>query len=278
MVLAPRAILSDLSEKKMARGYYEGDGSSLLRRRSSPALLARSYMNHSRCSLCGLVVLLALGAVEAGDPAPPRKARQALQPFNVLIGDWRCTGTPVGTREEQQKGFWVEAISCQWQFKGDDAWLKLAFDKGKYFSGGELRYVPAKDVFELALRTAAKESLTFTGTLQDKKLTVERQAKEETQRLVFTLLHSNRFLYRYEVKPAGKNLFSKQYGVGATKEGEPFAAGDGKPECIVSGGRGSIAVAYMGKTFYVCCSGCRDEFLDNPQKYIKEFEEKKAKK
>jgi hypothetical protein len=33
-----------------------------------------------------------------------------------------------------------------------------------------------------------------------------------------------------------------------------------------------------GKTYYVCCSGCRSEFNANPEKYIKEYEEAKAKK
>jgi YHS domain-containing protein len=36
-------------------------------------------------------------------------------------------------------------------------------------------------------------------------------------------------------------------------------------------------VLYKGKTYYVCCSGCRDAFKDDPEKYIKEFEERKAK-
>ena len=50
------------------------------------------------------------------------------------------------------------------------------------------------------------------------------------------------------------------YQVGATKEGVPFAGGDGKPECVVSGGLGTMPVMYKGKTYYVCCSGCRDAF------------------
>ena len=33
-----------------------------------------------------------------------------------------------------------------------------------------------------------------------------------------------------------------------------------------------MPVAYQGKTYYVCCSGCRDAFRDDPEKYIKEFE------
>jgi len=62
------------------------------------------------------------------------------------------------------------------------------------------------------------------------------------------------------------------------KEGVPFVAGDGKPECIVSGGAGTIAVTFQGQTYYVCCSGCRAEFNETPEKYIKEFQAKKNKK
>jgi YHS domain-containing protein len=48
---------------------------------------------------------------------------------------------------------------------------------------------------------------------------------------------------------------------------------------VVSGGKGTMPVSYKGKTYYVCCSGCRDEFKENPEKYIAEYEAKlKAKK
>ena len=58
----------------------------------------------------------------------------------------------------------------------------------------------------------------------------------------------------------------------------PFASGDSRPECIVSGGLGTIPVMYMGQTYYVCCSGCRTEFNADPAKYVREYNEKKAKK
>ena len=37
-------------------------------------------------------------------------------------------------------------------------------------------------------------------------------------------------------------------------------------------------VTYKGKDYYVCCSGCRDEFKANPEKYIKEAEAKAKEK
>ena len=222
------------------------------------------------------IILPCLPAARA--ESPPRPSKEALRAFNDLIGSWRGTGLPAGTRAEQEKGFWTEGITWQWQFKGTDAWLKITFDKSKHFTGGTLRYVPKDDAFSLTLQTPAKESLTFVGSLKNKVLTAQRKTKDETQRLVITLLHPNRFLYRYETAPLGKTFFARKYSVGATKQGVAFAGGDGGHVCVVSGGQGTIPVVYMGKTYYVCCGGCRDEFRENPAKYIKEFESKQKAK
>jgi YHS domain len=232
----------------------------------------------------GLMMVLVVAAARAGaveDKPAPRSARAALRAFNGLIGSWRATGTPEGTRAEKQRGFWTESMNWEWQFKGKDAWLKVDFDKGKHFAKGELRYLPDKDQYQFTVQTTAKESLSFSGPLQERRLVLDRvdENKKETQRLVITLLHANRFLYRYEVKAQDKPLFTQLYQVGATKEGVPFAtAGSAAPECIVSGGLGTMPVTYKGQTYYVCCSGCRDAFKDEPEKYIKEYEEAKAKK
>jgi hypothetical protein len=211
------------------------------------------------------------------DPPPARKPKDALQPFNLLIGSWRGTGQPEGTLREKQKGFWTETLAWQWQFKGDDAWLKLTVDKGKYFTSGELRYLPAKDAYELSLETVGKEKVTYNGTLKEKLLTLDQveDSKKSSKRLVINLLRDNRFLYSVEEKREGKADFARLYQVGATKEGVPFASGDAKPVCIVSGGLGTIQVTYKGKTYYVCCTGCRDEFKEDPEKYVKEYEAKK---
>jgi YHS domain-containing protein len=39
-----------------------------------------------------------------------------------------------------------------------------------------------------------------------------------------------------------------------------------------------MQVTHKGKTYYVCCSGCRDAFRDEPEKYIREYEESLKKK
>jgi hypothetical protein len=230
--------------------------------------------------LVAVPILLLVACVSgSGVTAQGKTSRTALGPLGNLVGAWNGTGVPYGTREEQQKGFWTETLSCEWQFKGDDAWLKLDFAKGKHYVSGVIRYVPDTDQFKVILKTTDKATHIFQGTLKDKVLTLLRrdEAAKEEQKLVVTLLHENRILYRYETKPEGKGLFYRKYQVGANKEGVPFALGDGRPECIVSGGLGTMAVSYMGNTYYVCCSGCRTEFLDNPKKYIDEYESKSKK-
>jgi hypothetical protein len=231
--------------------------------------------------LPGLLLIGLIGLASADESVPKKSPKEALQAFQDLIGTWRGTGEPQqGTREEKQKGFWTESINWAWQFKGDDTFLKAVFEKSKHYTSAELRYLPSTEHYRLLLQTTGKESVTFEGQKKNNRLILERtdEGRKETQRLTINLLHANRYLFRYEVKPADQAVFTIVYQVGATKEGVAFAGGDGKPECVVSGGLGTMPVVYKGKTYYVCCTGCRDAFKDEPEKYIKEFEARKNKK
>jgi YHS domain-containing protein len=233
----------------------------------------------STTNTCRLVAVALLSISPRCFADEPAKAdsKVALQAFNDLIGAWRGTGTPEGTREEKQRGFWTETLQWSWQFKGNDAALVVAFTNGKHFTSGRLRFLHNHE-YELALTTPAKEELIFTGPLKNRTLTLERKTEKETQRLIITLLHSNRLLYSYEVKPANRTRFTRLYQVGATKEGTAFAtAGSSGPECVVTGGLGKIKVSYKGKDYFVCCDGCREAFQDNPEKCIKESEERRKK-
>jgi hypothetical protein len=220
----------------------------------------------------------------AADGPPTRSPREALQPFNNLVGSWKGTAKPSGTKAEQDRDFWIEKIAWEWQFKDKDAWLTVQFDKSKHFTKGTLRYVADKNHYVLTLTKLDKEELTLKGELDEKGkvLTVESEpdTKMEVHRIVINMLHDGeRFLYRVEKRKADKTRYSMVFSVGATKEGIAFAGGGAnQPECIVSGGLGTMQVSYMGKTYYVCCSGCATEFRANPAKYVAEYEEKKAKK
>jgi YHS domain-containing protein len=240
----------------------------------SASLLALALM--SPCSPC------------ACDAPKAPTAKDALQPFNILVGSWKGSGAPDGTKEERIAGAWEETVSWEWKFKDQDAWLEVTFAKGKHFAKGELRYTPnptdktAPARFTLTTTAPDKGTATFVGGLtdKDKVLTLTRTdgPAAEEQRLVFSLLHHNRHLYRFETRPAGTTVaFTRKYQVGATKEGVAFADVPKGPECIVSGGVGTMKITYKGKDYWVCCSGCRDEFKENPEKYIKEAEAKAKK-
>lgn len=207
----------------------------------------------------------------AADPPDPRTA---LQPFNVLVGSWKGTGTPEGgPRTGRQAGTWTEAITWEWRIKAADAKLVAAFDRGKHFKSGELRYNPGKRIYQLAATTPGGEVRTYAGTLKDGVLTLDRidPSLKEEERLVVSLLHHNRHLYRLEVRPVGSPRgFVRVFQVGATKEGVAFADVPKGQECVVSGGPAAIRVTHQGTDYYVCCSGCRDAFKDDPEKFIKE--------
>ena len=169
------------------------------------------------------------------------------------------------------------------EVSNDTASLIIGFDKGKHFTAGELTYLPVKDVYQFTVMTLAKigsfsPACSTVGKQKEQILTLERSdpSAKEDQRLVITLLHHNRFLYRFETKPTGAEPMLRTEVPGrGDKEGEPFADVPKGPECFVSGGLGKIPVTYKGKTYHVCCSGCRDAFKDDPEKWIKEFEAKK---
>jgi hypothetical protein len=221
------------------------------------------------------------GAALAGEATAAKSPKEALQAFNDLIGSWRGTGEPAGSIEERQRNFWQEKIAWEWQFKKDDVFLRADISRGKYFTAAELRYLPEQERYRLTAHTPSRQALAFEGKLDGKRLTLERKddRTKEVQRLTLRLLHSNRYTVSYEVKPADRGLFSTVYRLGATKEGVDFASEDDGPECVVSGGLGTIKVTYKDQTYYVCCSGCRAAFKEDPEKYIREYEARqKAKK
>ena len=85
-----------------------------------------------------------------------------------------------------------------------------------------------------------------------------------------------RYVVQVEQQEPGAPQYKKQVEVGLTKAGESFAAGgggDNLPKCIMTGGASTMTVSYQGKTYPVCCSGCRDEFNDNPEKYARKADE-----
>jgi hypothetical protein len=63
--------------------------------------------------------------------------------------------------------------------------------------------------------------------------------------------------------------------VGYTRQGSGFGQGKTGPECVVTGGAGTIEVMHKGMKYYVCCTGCLEYFNDHPDEVIAEYQARK---
>jgi len=226
-----------------------------------------------------LAPILGLPQLRADDAEAPASAKEALQALNEYIGQWKGTGD-VERAKAGSKTFWTESVSWEWRFKKDDAWLALTIQKGKLFKGGELRYLTDKQKYQLTLTDLKDKKLVFDGALKNGLLILERtdDDKKETQQISMNVAGDGvRFNYWYKTKPTSKKVYDKGYLVACNKEGDSLGGKSEGKECPVSGGLGRIAVTFKGETFYVCCTGCRDAFNENPEKYVKEFKAKQKK-
>src|SRR5207302_7203855 len=155
--------------------------------------------------------------------------------------------------------------------------------KGKHLKSGLLR--PGKEpgtfVFEATLADGSTRTFRGKGAGQDKPLVLTADAKapaEGVRRVTITTLHDTRLLVLLESEDPERHTFHRLGEVGYTREGVAFAAGESYPLCIVTEGRGTIPVSYKGKTYYVCCSGCKDLFNEDPAAVLADYERKKAEK
>jgi YHS domain-containing protein len=238
--------------------------------------------------LAALVVVAAAAVmVRAGDDkdnvALGRRADQeALKAYAPLVGSWRGVGQ---VQRGRVRGAWTESADWAWKLTSNSAGLEITVKKGKYLERGVLRAGKAPGTFVLEATLADGTSRTFAGAAGDKKtlvLTADVKAPAGgVRRVSINPLHDNRLLVLLEAEDPESHIFSRLGEVGYSREGVAFASGDSYPLCIVTEGRGTTQVSYMGKTYWVCCSGCRDQFKDDPESVLAEAaarEKAKAKK
>jgi hypothetical protein len=200
-------------------------------------------------------------------------AKEALKSLNEFVGQWKGNGETKSGKSE----LWKESAEWSWDLKGDEPALKMKVTGGKQFSEGTLKYLPDKKKYQLTLKTLDKKEQIYTGEIKSKKLVLTYEEADTKDKYTVEMSTNNdgaRFVYNVAVQKKGVGIARRLVEVGLSKEGVSLAGGK-KNECIVTGGLGTMAVSYMGKTYYVCCSGCRDEFNANPKKYIDEYEKSK---
>jgi YHS domain-containing protein len=211
--------------------------------------------------------------------ATGRRADQAaLKPYGGLVGGWRHG---VGQVERgRTKGSWSEDADWAWKLTPDSAALEGKITKGKYLKALVIRPDKEPHTYFAEAVLADDTKRTFTGKGEDKKpLVLTATAHGEgLQRISLTLLHDTRLVVLLEGQDPGSKRYYRLGEVGYTREGVTFAIGESGPVCIVTEGRGTMSVSYKGKTYYVCCSGCRDLFNENPEAILAEAAERQKSK
>lgn len=232
------------------------------------------------CACLTAICLLIAGA-DAAETAGGRvqQNKEALAPLQVYVGGWRGVGQ---LRRGSNRGAWSEAADWAWKFDGGRASLVFETPKGKYYASGRLLPGDKPGEFRLRARRAGGEQEDrFTGRMDPRRqlvLVAEAPAEDQPNRIsIRTVAGGDRLIVLYEKRLAGADRYARLAEVGYTRKGSSFAKGSSQPECVVTGGLGTIKVEYQGKTYLVCCTGCRDLFNDDPEGVLAEYRDRKAK-
>ncbi|MCA9121113.1 MAG: hypothetical protein KDB11_13070 [Planctomycetales bacterium] len=229
-------------------------------------MLARRW----RC----LVVLCAALMIGADRPDAEVNGKQALTKLQNYVGQWRGVGQ---LRRGSTQGAWTETSDWAWKFADGRARLTITVDDAKYFAIGTFRAVNSDGVFELVAKSG-QSSVTYVGRIDDAgTLVLDASDPPEGQPARISIrqvAEGKRMLMLFE-RRVGNDRFLRMAEVGYTREGSNFGKGTNYIECIVTGGVGTMPVTFEGKTYYVCCTGCRDLFNDDPAAVLAEYRERK---
>jgi len=236
---------------------------------------------------------------EKGDPLTTDQAElrrilfSSMKPLQIMLGSWHgTTQKEVGDFKGLDKSNWV------WDLKSNrkQPAMVMTSDANPYFRTGRLTYFPDRELFQFQVTDTDGTERVLEGTFVQKPETFQgddRQshikykveltqtdaaAQKDAWQLVFNQQDNHRFLI--EVAKKRGSRFLRVDTIATQREGTSFAKSDegyGQRECIISGGLGTMPVTFKGTTYWVCCSGCKSAFEEEPEKWIAEALAKKAK-
>lgn len=226
---------------------------------------------------------------EAADPAERRQeVLAAMMPLQIMLGGWRgTTFRQVGNFKGVDEPHWV------WDFQTDrnQPALVMTSADGTYFRELRLTYLTDLDRFRMTSTGPDDETRTFDGEFTETpaevrgddnrpqvtyKLTLTELDSDDTDerwQVVFNQQENNRYLL--ELYRQRGESFSRLDTISTQREGTSIAASDedyGDRKCVISGGLGTIQVSYKGRTFWVCCTGCKAAFEEDPESWIAEYD------
>lgn len=220
---------------------------------------------------CLLLLLVAFPSLRTR--AEESTAMQKLQEVQELVGQWHGIGT-IGRSKS-----WKESVHCQWDLADEQPMLELAIegeDENALFEQASLTYDSQKGDYVLTAKLAGGDSeVEFRGQAKTpQNLILDRvakgRAKDDLDRIDLKVLNEgDRLVYSLHRRIGMSRSYRQVAQIGLNRQGTSLASTSaGGPKCIVTGGAGTMAVTYQGMTYYVCCTGCKAAFDDDPEKYI----------
>lgn len=225
-------------------------------------------------------------SASAGKVAPTGEARvgsvlDAMKPLQmVLVSNWHGIS-------RKSKGY--AELNWKWDLLSnrEQPALVMTTDGGRYFKEARLTWLGEEDAFRLTATDTDGVQRVYRGTFTEpvRDVAGDDSKLQRTYKLQFTQItpaddsklaqivlnqqENNRYLMEiYDRR--GERLQLADI-VSNQREGTSFAFNDsdyGDKTCIVSQGLGTIAVSHKGKTYYVCCTGCKAAFEENPERWI----------
>lgn len=225
--------------------------------------------------LGGLCVQASLLTVAGDTPEHSQHRLGVLQP---LVGQWRGVGQP---QRGSTRDSWIEEADWIWSFTGATPALAATFTSPRYFRSLNLEAGERDNELLLrAMPAIGNEAMLYTGQRDAQGQIVflaKHATAERPARLTFRFTAANdRLIVLLEKAGTSAGTYSRLAEVGYTRQGSAFGKAATQRECVVTGGLGNIEVSHAGKTYYVCCTGCRDYFQANPEKVLAEYAARQA--
>ncbi len=217
--------------------------------------------------------------------------KKALKPIQVVLGPWHAIIDKTKSYEDLQ---WV------WDWKSDRAQPALAMatkEEGAYFKTARLTYLVEDEKFQMTLADKDGKQRVLQGGFtaeptdkpgEDKKQTPQRTYKlqltetgdaKDRWQIVMNQQDNNRYLI--ELSQLRGSRFVRFDTMASQREGTSFALDDSdfkEKTCVISQGLGTMQVSHKGKSYWVCCTGCKAACEEDPEKWIAKFEAMQEKK
>ncbi len=230
-----------------------------------------------------LVLAAFVGALLSAQDKPADKLRadkEALAPLQGLVGKWKGSGF---LRRGSTKGSWREDTTWAWKFTEGRAYLEFNTPGARHLRKGRLEATRESGRFSLnvELPNEGGDALYRGAKNKDDKLVLDRIKAERKDspapaRISLGLLvKGKRLVVLYEGRNAKSGRYYRLGEVGYTLSGTSISSGSGQPECVVTGGRGTIRVEHKGKDYTVCCKGCLEAFRDDPEAILAEWSKRR---